>query len=116
MMAHSKRGEFHARLDRYRNTRIVTASCTGVGRERADISGKYATAYNEFCQANNPNNPTRGAGETYTQTVIATFDSKAGTVKIAGMSVTGPLIGDYVALSQTPISGAVSTSRANLAV
>jgi hypothetical protein len=82
------------------------------------ISGKYATAYNEICQANNPSNPTPGVGETYSQTVIASFDSKAGTVKITGTSVTGPLIGNYVALSQSPISesGPYSNTATTLSI
>ena len=69
------------------------------------LSGKYATTYNEICQARtNPANSSAGA--TYNQILVADFDNVRKMVKVTGTSVSGPLVvanGESAKLTQTPI-------------
>jgi hypothetical protein len=70
------------------------------------LSGKYATTYNEICQAGtNATNPSAGA--TYNQILVADFDNATKTVRLAGTSVAGPLVvasGAPAKLTQTSIN------------
>jgi hypothetical protein len=90
----------------------ITFMCVWVGAAMAAqipaMSGSYATTYNEICQANNPslNNP--GAGETYTEILIADFDTGTSTVTLTGQSIIGPIVGSYVPLAQKNISATVN--------
>jgi len=75
------------------------------------LSGKYATSYNEICQQNNPNIPVQGTGATYTEAVVADFNATAGTVTLKGSEIYGPLVGGYVALTQSPLSESTTFSN-----
>ena len=55
------------------------------------LSGKYATTYNEICQAGT-NATNYSAGATYTQILVADFDNATKTVKLTGTSVSGALV------------------------
>jgi hypothetical protein len=55
------------------------------------LSGKYATTYNEICQAGT-NATNDSAGATYNQILVADFDSAKKTVRLAGTSVSGALV------------------------
>lgn len=69
------------------------------------LSGKYATTYNEICQAGT--NTNYSAGATYNQILVADFDSVTRTVKVTGTSVYGALVavsGAPARLKQTPIN------------
>ena len=75
------------------------------------LSGKYATNYNEICQQNNPNIPVQGAGATYTEALVANFNATGGTVALKGTEIYGPLVGSYVALTQSPFSESTTFSN-----
>ena len=70
------------------------------------LSGKYATTYNETCQAvANTTNPSAGA--IYNQILVADFDHSTKTVKVTGTSVNGALVvvnGASKGLTQTSIN------------
>src|ERR1700761_206799 len=70
------------------------------------LSCKYATTYNEICQAvTNTTSPS--AGGTDNQILVADFDNVTKTVKVTGTSVYGPLVvanGAPARLSQTAIN------------
>jgi hypothetical protein len=55
------------------------------------LSGKYATTYNEICQAGT-STPSYSAGATYNQILIADFDNATKTVQLTGTSVSGALV------------------------
>ena len=68
------------------------------------LSGKYATTYNEICQANTTN---YSAGATYNQILVADFDNATKTVRVTGTSVNGALVvvdGAPTRLTQTSIN------------
>lgn len=69
------------------------------------LSGKYATTYNEICQAGT--NTTNGsAGATYNQILVADFDNAKKAVRLTGTSVYGALVvtnGAPAGLTQTSI-------------
>jgi hypothetical protein len=70
------------------------------------LSGKYATTYNEICQAGT-NETKYSAGATYNQILVADFDNAAKTVKVTGTSIYGPLVvvnGAPTGLTQTSIN------------
>jgi len=77
------------------------------------LSGKYATTYNEICQAGT--NATKySAGSTYNQILVADFDKAAKTVKLTGTSVSGALVvanGAPAKLTQTSINTSYSYSN-----
>jgi hypothetical protein len=69
------------------------------------LSGKYATTYNEICQAQ-INTTNDSAGATYNQILVADFDSVRKTVKVTGTSVSGALVavnGEPAKLTQTSV-------------
>jgi hypothetical protein len=69
------------------------------------LSGKYATTYNEICQAGT-NTTSASAGATYNQILVADFDNVSKTVKVTGTSVSGALVavnGESTRLTQTAI-------------
>ena len=69
------------------------------------LSGKYATTYNEICQAQ-MNTTNVSAGATYNQILVADFDNVRKTVKVTGTSVSGALVvvnGESAKLTQTSI-------------
>lgn len=68
------------------------------------LSGKYATTYNEICQAR-MNTTNDSAGATYNQILVADFDNIRKTVKVTGTSVSGALVvnGESAKLTQTSI-------------
>jgi hypothetical protein len=55
------------------------------------LSGKYATTYNELCQAGT-NATSYSAGATYNQILVADFNSAKKTVRLTGTSVSGALV------------------------
>lgn len=55
------------------------------------LSGKYATTYNEICQAVT-NTASPSAGAIYNQILVADFDTATKTVKVTGTSVNGALV------------------------
>jgi hypothetical protein len=55
------------------------------------LSGKYATTYNEICQAR-ANTTNDSPGATYNQILVADFDNTKKTVKVTGTSVYGALV------------------------
>lgn len=55
------------------------------------LSGKYATTYNEICQAGT-NTTSSSAGATYNQILVADFDNTTKTVRLTGTSVNGALV------------------------
>jgi hypothetical protein len=70
------------------------------------LSGKYATTYNEICQAGT-NTTKYSAGSTSNQILVADFDNAAKTVKVTGTSAYGPLVvvnGAPTGLTQTSIN------------
>jgi hypothetical protein len=70
------------------------------------LSGKYATTYNEICQAVT-NTTSSSAGGTDNQILVAEFDNATKTVKVTGTSVYGPLVvsnGAAARLTQTAIN------------
>lgn len=70
------------------------------------LSGKYATTYNEICQAG-MNATNYSAGATYNQILVADFDNATKTVRVTGTSVYGPLVvmnGAPAKLTQTSIN------------
>lgn len=70
------------------------------------LSGKYATTYNEICQAGT-NTTKDSAGATYNQILVADFDNATKTVRITGTSVYGALVvvnGAPARLTQTSIN------------
>jgi hypothetical protein len=70
------------------------------------LSGKYATTYNEICQAVT-NTGSNSAGGTDNQILVADFDNAAKIVKVTGTSVYGPLVvlnGAPARLAQTSIN------------
>ncbi len=70
------------------------------------LSGKYATTYNEICQAGT-NAANSSAGATYNQILVADFDNAKKTVTLTGTSVNGPLVvgnGAPEKLTQTSIN------------
>jgi hypothetical protein len=70
------------------------------------LSGKYATTYNEICQAGT-NVTDYSAGATYNQILVADFDNATKTVRVTGTSVYGALVvvnGAPAGLKQTSIN------------
>ena len=69
------------------------------------LSGKYATTYNEICQAAT-NTANYSTGAIYNQLLVADFDTAAKTVTLTGTSVYGPLVanGAPAKLAQTSIN------------
>jgi hypothetical protein len=55
------------------------------------LSGKYATTYNEICQAGT-DAANYSTGATYNQILVAAFNSATNTVTLTGSSVYGPLV------------------------
>jgi hypothetical protein len=84
------------------------------------LSGKYATTYNEICQAGT-NATNHSAGATYNQILVADFDNATKTVKLTGTSVSGALVvvnGAPGKLTQTSIntSGSYSNTAATITI
>lgn len=70
------------------------------------LSGKYATTYNQICQAVT-NTTSFSAGGTDKQILVADFDNATKSVKVTGTSVYGPLVvsnGASAKLTQTSIN------------
>jgi hypothetical protein len=70
------------------------------------LSGKYATTYNEICQART-STTNYSAGATYNQILVADFDNTRKTVQVTGTSVYGALVvvnGEPTKLTQTAIN------------
>lgn len=70
------------------------------------LSGKYATTYNEICQART-NTTNYSAGGIYNQILVADFDNAGKKVKVTGTSVSGALVagnGEPPKLAQTSIN------------
>jgi len=70
------------------------------------LSGKYATTYNEICQAGT-NTTSHSAGATYNQILVADFSKATKTVSLIGTSVSGSLVvvnGAPAGLTQTSIN------------
>lgn len=69
------------------------------------LSGKYATTYNEICQAAT-NTANYSTGAIYNQILVAEFDTAAKTVTLTGTSVYGPLVanGAPAKLAQTAVN------------
>lgn len=77
------------------------------------LSGKYATTYNEICQART-GATNYSAGATYNQILVADFDHAGKTVKVTGTSVSGALVaanGEPAKLTQTPIDASYPYSN-----
>jgi hypothetical protein len=84
-----------------------------VGQTVPVLSGKYATTYNEICQAGT-NATSNSAGATYNQILVADFNNAKKTVKLTGISVSGALVvanGVPAGLTQTPINTSQSYSN-----
>lgn len=77
------------------------------------LSGKYATTYNEICQAwTSTTNASPGA--TYSQILVADFDFTAKRVKLTGNSVNGPLVvanGVPAKLTQSTVNTSIPFSN-----
>ena len=69
------------------------------------LSGKYATTYNEICQAGT-NTTNYSTGATYNQILVVDFNKATKTVSLTGTSVYGPLVvnGAPTKLTQTSIN------------
>jgi hypothetical protein len=77
------------------------------------LSGKYATTYNEICQAGT-NATNNSAGATYNQILVADFDTATKTVRLNGTSVSGALVvmnGAPAKLTQTSINASYPYSN-----
>ncbi len=73
------------------------------------LSGKYATTFNEICQAGT-NYP---AGAIYNQILVVDFNKDTKTVSLTGASVSGPLTaanGAPAKLTQTSVNTSFSYS------
>lgn len=69
------------------------------------LSGKYATTYNELCQAGTTATD-HSAGGTYNQILVADFDAAKKSVRLTGTSVYGALVvvnGAAAKLTQTSV-------------
>ena len=70
---------------------VLFTSAPVVAQTAPVLSGKYATTYNEICQAGT-NSTDHSAGVTYNEILVADFNNAKKTVRLTGTSVSGALI------------------------